>query len=177
LDKAALRRALAARRAALDPAVKAEWDGRICRALVDWWDGVRVPSIAVYWPIKGEPDLAAACGQLAARGVQLALPVVLERDAPLSFAHWTFGEEMVRDAMGVAIPSHLRLVERPAAIVIPCLGFNGANYRLGYGGGYYDRTLASVPRPRTVGVAYAFGKVEFASAAHDVALDLIVTEG
>lgn len=176
LDKAALRKALASRRAALDPALKAEWDRRICHKLVAWWHTVRVPSLAVYWPIKGEPDLAVACDALAGLGVQLALPVVLEKDAPLSFAEWRFGEEMVKDAMGVAIPSHLRLMEKPAAIVIPCLGFNAVGFRLGYGGGYYDRTLEAQPRPRTVGVAYEFGRAGFAAVGHDVPLDVILTE-
>ncbi|TFW16277.1 5-formyltetrahydrofolate cyclo-ligase [Massilia arenosa] len=176
LDKAALRKALASRRAALDPAVKAEWDGRICHKLVEWWHTVQVPSVAVYWPIRGEPDLAVACDALAGLGVQLALPVVLQKAAPLSFAEWRFGEDMVKDAMGMVIPAQLRLMEKPAGIVIPCLGFNAAGFRLGYGGGYYDRTLETQPRPRTVGVAYEFGRVEFASAPYDVALDLVLTE-
>ena len=68
------------------------------------------------------------------------------------------------------------MVARPPVLLIPCLGFNAQGYRLGYGGGYYDRTLAGAPRPQTVGVAYACLRADFASAPHDVALDLVITE-
>jgi 5-formyltetrahydrofolate cyclo-ligase len=76
----------------------------------------------------------------------------------------------------VAVPADLRMVARPGALLIPCLGFNGGRFRLGYGGGYYDRTLAQQPRPVTAGIAYNCLAAEFASAAHDVALDLVLTE-
>lgn len=177
--KAALRKALMAARAQLDPQRKALWDAAIAQRVLAWWrtrmagahDG-----IGVYWPLRGEPDLQQAYAALAGDGVQLALPVVLERDAPLGFAHWRPGEALVRDQMGVAVPAELRLVARPAALLIPCLGFNAARFRLGYGGGFYDRTLEAQPRPVTVGVAYQCLLAEFASAPHDVALDLIITE-
>ena len=108
--------------------------------------------------------------------MRLALPVVLERHAALGFAEWVPGEAMLADRMGVAVPAALRMVERPPALLIPCLGFNAGRYRLGYGGGFYDRTLEAQPRPLTVGVAYACQEAQFASAPHDVALDLVVTE-
>ena len=65
----------------------------------------------------------------------------------------------------------------PAALLVPCLGFNEERYRLGYGGGYYDRTLEHAPRPRTLGIAYACLQAQFASGPYDIALDHIVTEG
>ncbi len=83
---------------------------------------------------------------------------------------------MQLDRMGVAVPAQLRMVARPPALLVPCLGFNAQRYRLGYGGGFYDRTLEALPRPLTVGVAYAADLAQFASAAHDVALDIILTE-
>ncbi len=132
--------------------------------------------MGVYWPLRGEPDLSAAYAQLALRGVRLSLPVVLERDAALAFAEWIPGEAMVRDKMGVAIPTVLRIVAQPPVLLVPCLGFNAGRYRLGYGGGFYDRTLAPLPRPFSVGVAYACLQAEFASAPHDIALDLVITE-
>jgi 5-formyltetrahydrofolate cyclo-ligase len=132
--------------------------------------------LGVYWPLRGEPDLAPAYATLADSGVRLALPVVVERDCALEFAAWTPGEALVRDAMGVAIPAELRMVARPQALLIPCLGFNRGRYRLGYGGGFYDRTLEAQPRPLTVGVAYRCLQADFASAPHDVALDLVITE-
>ena len=65
---------------------------------------------------------------------------------------------------------------QPPALLVPCLGFNDAGFRLGYGGGYYDRTLELAPRPFTLGIAYACLAAQFASAPHDVALDRIITE-
>jgi 5,10-methenyltetrahydrofolate synthetase len=171
-----LRAALAQLRASIDPALKSEWDAAIGAQLLAWWRARPVMAIGVYWPLRGEADLSVAYAELAENGVRLALPVVLARDAPLGFADWRPGEAMVRDAMGVAVPAELRMVARPPALLVPCLGFNGAGFRLGYGGGYYDRTLALTPRPITLGIAYACLEADFASAPHDVALDLILTE-
>lgn len=175
-DKTFLRKQLAAARAGITPADKARFDAVIAARVLDWVQEAGVESIGVYWPLRGEPDLAACYLELAARGVQLALPVVLERDAALGFASWQPGEEMVKDKMGVAVPADLRRVARLQALLIPCLGFNAARFRLGYGGGYYDRTLEQTPRPLTAGVAYACLQADFASAAYDVALDRIITE-
>ncbi|MES2128963.1 MAG: 5-formyltetrahydrofolate cyclo-ligase [Pseudomonadota bacterium] len=175
-QKLALRKELLARRRALDPALKAAWDARIAAHLLAWRRDAQAAVIGVYWPLAGEPDLMDAYDALAREGVRLALPVVLERDAPLGFADWVPGEAMMKDAMGVAVPQLLRAVVCPPVLLVPCLGFNGERFRLGYGGGYYDRTLALMPRPVTVGVAYASLAAEFASAAHDVALDFIITE-
>ena len=179
VDKAALRKALKQALAQLDPDRKAGWDAAIGAAVLAWWRslGAGAPAaLAVYWPLPGEPDLSAAYADLAAGGIRLVLPVVVERHAALGFAAWTPGEAMLADRMGVAVPAALRMVERPPALLIPCLGFNPEGYRLGYGGGFYDRTLEALPRPLTVGVAYACQQAPFASAPHDVALDLVLTE-
>lgn len=175
-DKAALRKTLAAARRALDPVQKQQWDGQICARVMAWWRRETPREIGVYWPLAGEPDLHLAYAELAQAGVRLALPVVHEKEAALGFAEWAPGEPMVRDRMGVAVPQLLRPVERPPVLVIPCLGFNPHGYRLGYGGGYYDRTLAPHPRPRTLGIAYALAAASFADDPHDVALDMIITE-
>jgi 5,10-methenyltetrahydrofolate synthetase len=171
-----LRRALLAARGALDPAVKAEWDGLIAARVVAWWRTHRAASLGVYWPLRGEPDLSAAYAELARLGVQLALPVVVARDAALAFTAWTPGEAMLKDSLGVAVPAVLRPMPRPPALLVPCLGFNIQGYRLGYGGGFYDRTLEQAPRPLTLGIAYAMSAVVFDSDAHDVALDAVITE-
>ena len=178
-DKAELRKSLAALRAGVDAQQKAQWDGAIGARVLAWWHAAHAGAagpIGVYWPLRGEPDLSVAYAELAAGGVRLALPVVLARDAALGFAEWEPGEAMVKDTMGVAVPAALRRLARPPALLIPCLGFNAERCRLGYGGGYYDRTLEAAPRPQTVGVAYACLQADFASAPHDVALDTIITE-
>ena len=174
--KAALRKHLKAQRAALDDAAKAERDRRIGAQVLAWWRRTRPPLLAVYWPLSGEPDLIETYRALVAEGAALALPVVVERHAPLAFAAWSPGEAMVSDPMGVAVPAVLRMVERPPALLVPCLGFNEHGYRLGYGGGFYDRTLAGGVRPATLGIAYACQAAAFEADVHDVPLDLIVTE-
>lgn len=175
--KDSLRRTLASLRRALDPQQKAAWDALIVARVLAWWRAQdQAAALGVYWPLRGEPDLAPAYAELARAGTRLALPVVVDRDAPLAFAEWLPGEALVKDAMGVAVPAALRLTGRPGALLVPCLGFNAQGYRLGYGGGYYDRTLAAAPRPLTAGIAYACLEADFAGAPHDVALDLVITE-
>jgi 5,10-methenyltetrahydrofolate synthetase len=176
LDKTALRQTLLAARRALAPHVKAEHDAQIGAQLLAWWEHHRPATLGVYWPLRGEPDLQAAYAELARRGVRLALPQVIERDCALGFVEWRPGEAMHLDAMGVPVPRQLRALALPPALLVPCVGFNAERYRLGYGGGYYDRTLATAPRPFTLGIAYACLAARFASAAHDVALDRIMTE-
>lgn len=174
--KAALRRQLLAARRAIDPATRAAWDAAICRRIVAWWHDARVTAVGVYWPLRDEPDLHPAYAELARLGVRLLLPVVLERDAPLAFAAWKPGEPLVKDVMGIAVPAQLRIEPCPSALLVPCLAFNAQGYRLGYGGGFYDRTLEKAPRPATIGIAYACLAAEFGSDGHDVPLDRIITE-
>ncbi len=174
-DKHALRRALLAERQAIDGEVRRRRDETIGERVLARFRSQPVRSLGVYWPIRNEPDLRPIYPQLAALGMQLALPVVLERAAPLGFAVWTPGEPLAKDALGLAVPA--KVVEiRPEALLIPCLGFNAHKVRLGYGGGFYDRTLAAVPRPLAVGVAYANALVEFEADAHDIALDAVITD-
>ncbi|MET0980681.1 MAG: 5-formyltetrahydrofolate cyclo-ligase [Telluria sp.] len=174
--KAALRKRLKAQRASLDGDGKRDRDGRIGARVLAWWRRTRPPLLAVYWPLSGEPDLQDTYRALALEGAALALPVVVERHAPLAFAEWTPGEPMVTDPMGIAVPAQLRTVARPPALLVPCLGFNEGGYRLGYGGGFYDRTLAGGVKPATLGIAYACQQVQFDADEHDLPLDAVITE-
>ncbi|MEX5745854.1 5-formyltetrahydrofolate cyclo-ligase [Massilia sp. X63] len=176
LDKPQLRRTLKERRRAIDHATRRAWDDRIGARVLAWWQANPDATLGVYWPLAGEPDLRPAYAELAEAGVRLALPVVLARDTALGFAAWVPGEATVADSLGVAIPAELRMVERPDALLVPCLGFDARGYRLGYGGGFYDRTLAAPPRPRTLGIAYACQQAEFEIGEYDIPLDEIVTE-
>jgi 5-formyltetrahydrofolate cyclo-ligase len=175
-EKPALRCALIANRQAIKPEVRNQWDAAIGRRVIDWWAVHRPKTLGVFSPVRGEPDLQKVYAELAARGVQLALPMVVAKDEPLRFAAWIPGDPLIQDAMGVAIPADANTTVRPDALLVPCVGFNAMNLRLGYGGGFYDRTLAVQPRPLAVGIAYECCLVEFDGAAHDVALDGIITE-
>lgn len=108
--------------------------------------------VAVFWPIRSEPDMRPYYGQWLQLGVRLALPVTPDTPAPLSFVHWQPEEAMVTDRMGIQVPAQRRPVT-PDVMVIPCLGYGANALRLGYGGGYYDRTLVNFCGP-SLGVAY-----------------------
>ena len=175
-DKPQLRRLLKEARRAIDPSTKRSWDDRIGARVVAWAREHGVDVLGVYWPLAGEPDLRPAYAELAEAGVRLALPVVVERGAALGFAQWVPGEATVADSMGIAVPADLRMIARPSALLIPCLGFDARGYRVGYGGGFYDRTLAAEPRPKTVGIAYACQQVDFEIGEYDIPLDRTITE-
>jgi 5,10-methenyltetrahydrofolate synthetase len=132
-------------------------------------------TLGVYWPIRGEPDLRPFYASLAAAGVTLALPVMTGPGQPLQFARWDAGAPLVTDRWGIATPTTMIPV-RPAALLIPCVGFNATGHRLGYGGGFYDRTLALAPRPVAIGVAWDNARCDFAAAAHDMPMDVVITE-
>jgi 5-formyltetrahydrofolate cyclo-ligase len=175
-NKTELRRALLATRRAIAPALRLEWDAQIGRRVRAWLAAHPVRLLGVYWPIQGEPDLRADYAELARQGVALALPVVRARDTALDYVEWVPGEELAKDQFGVPVPERQRPVRQPDALLVPCVGFNAQRFRLGYGAGFYDRTLAQPARGAALGVAYACAAAEFGNAAHDVALDLIITE-
>ncbi|WP_225869951.1 5-formyltetrahydrofolate cyclo-ligase [Glaciimonas sp. PCH181] len=178
-DKSQLRSALLQARKAMSDDDRSAFNTAIGDQVIAWATSLVAHHpeivIGVYWPIRNEPDLRPTYAALIAQGVQLALPVVVDKDVPLRFVRWTPGDAMLKDSFGVAIPANQTIVN-PQALLIPCVGFNRERLRLGYGGGFYDRTLAIAPRPTTVGIGYANGLAEFEGAAHDIALDLILTE-
>jgi 5-formyltetrahydrofolate cyclo-ligase len=175
-DKSALRLTLLAHRQAIPPEVRALWNAAIGERVFAWWNANPAQTIGVYWPIRSEPDLRDAYAVLAAQGAQLALPIVTNGNAPLSFVRWRPGDPMVKDSYGVMVPQDVSDVVTPDALLVPCVGFNAANLRLGYGGGFYDRTLAASPRPLAVGIAYACCRADFTGDPHDIALDDVITE-
>ena len=175
-DKTALRRHLIAARRNIATAQRDRHDSAIASHVADWWRAHPVAVLGVYWPIRHEPDLRAAYAQLAAAGVQLALPIVIAPDAPLQFAAWVPGAPLVKDAFGVSVPAAPWVMVQPQALLIPCVGFTHAGIRLGYGGGFYDRTLANPAHPLAIGIAYACTRTDFNAAVYDVAMDAIITE-
>jgi 5,10-methenyltetrahydrofolate synthetase len=174
--KPELRKHLLAKRRAVAPETRAAWDQALCAKVLAWQAENKVSELGVYWPLRDEPDLRPAYDELARRGVRLLLPVVVAKHTALEFAEWDIGEAMVKDAMGVAVPANLRMAAYPAALLVPCLGYNPHRFRLGYGGGFYDRTLEHTPRPCTAGIAYRCLQADFPDDPHDVALDVMLTE-
>jgi len=174
--KADLRRELIAARKAISADVKAQADERIASKLLAWLDAHQVAVLGAYLPMAGEPDLTSLYATLPARGIQVAMPVVLEKNQPLHFVHWQAGDALTRDASGTLAPTDRKRFVKPDAILAPCVGYNDARYRLGYGGGYFDRTLAQSPRSLAVGIAYAITKADFPAEAFDIPLDVILTD-
>ncbi|RAM63487.1 5-formyltetrahydrofolate cyclo-ligase [Herbaspirillum rubrisubalbicans] len=174
--KTLLRKTLLARRKAMPAEDQARAAALIGQRVLHWCAHQAIASLAVYQAIRGEPDLSAAYNALAAQGVHLCLPVVVGKEAPLEFRAWQPGDVLEKDALGTLVPPAGAPVVQPQALLIPCLGFNAAGFRLGYGGGFYDRTLAVNPRPLAVGVCHGFGLVEFEAQMHDIALDCILTD-
>jgi 5,10-methenyltetrahydrofolate synthetase len=175
--KAELRKTLLDARMQLSMAQRAAKDLVIAQRLLDLLDANPVQNLGIYWPIMAEPDLRPAYEALAARGIALALPVVRERNAPLLFCAWRPGDALEKDTHKIPVPADQSRLLQPEMLLLPCVGFNARRFRLGYGAGYYDRTLAATPNPpRTVGIAYALCEAVFDEDAHDVAMDWVVTE-
>jgi 5-formyltetrahydrofolate cyclo-ligase len=133
--------------------------------------------LGFYWPIRGELDLRAVARRHVETGGIAALPVVVEKAAPVEFRQWNPGDAMQRGFWNIPVPAERRVVT-PNALLIPLVGYDAAGYRLGYGGGYYDRTLAaSAPRPFCIGVGYDEAEIPtIHPQPHDVPMDVIVTE-
>ncbi|WP_322104865.1 5-formyltetrahydrofolate cyclo-ligase [Paraburkholderia sp. J41] len=141
------------------------------------------PCIGFYWPLRGEYDARGliAAWLAADPSRRAALPHIPERHAPLVFHAWTPEAPMRAGHHGIPEPESREAV-MPDLLLVPCVGFDREGYRLGYGGGYYDRTLAAWPgaaQPATVGVAYEACRIAdgvLAREAHDLPLDAVVTE-
>ncbi len=139
----------------------------------------RLPGLAVsgYWPIKSEPDLRGMLARLHQAGARVALPVVEVRATPLVFRPWAPGAAMERGFWNIPVPA-TRDTAVPQVALSPLVGWDGAGYRLGYGGGYFDRTLAALtPRPFVIGVGFEAARLPtIFPQPHDIPMDAIVTE-
>lgn len=175
--RATLRREKIATRMALPAAAHRSASVAIRHHLTEFLLPLRTGTIAFCMPIRAEVDCRPLVRQLLVLGWQAAMPVVREIGAPLEFRGWTPDAPMTPDPYGIPIPAAAPLAH-PDVILLPLVAFDAAGYRLGYGGGYFDRTLAVTrPRPLAVGVGFDLGAVkDIRPERHDVPLDLIVTE-
>ncbi len=176
-DKKVLRRQLLAERQSLvDRHRRAMQLQEVLRV---WLTGRADQSVGTYWPIKGEFDTFPALFRWseAAAGRRIGLPVVNPDSRVLQFHVWFPGCEMENDAYGIPKPKDTAAF-LPTLLLVPCVGYGPGGYRLGYGGGFYDQTLARLkPRPYTVGLGYSHGYVPWLQPEpHDIALDAILNE-
>jgi 5-formyltetrahydrofolate cyclo-ligase len=173
-----MRQALIGRRLGLDGALRRTRAERARQRLLVAADLSRFATLGVYWPVRGEIDVLGIAAAHLARGGRVALPVVVQPFAPVEFWSWQPGAPMSRGVWNIPIPAQ-REVLAPEALIVPLVGFDARGYRLGYGGGYYDRTIATAaPRPWCVGLGFEGGRLEsIFPQPHDIPMDLIVTDG
>lgn len=182
-QKKALRKALLEQRLNLpDRLQRAELLQRVMRI---WLVGRTDAVIGAYWPIKGEFDPLPALHRWKEDGElidqpqprRIGLPVVNREHKTMTFHAWYPGCPMEEDAYGIPKPKDTELIV-PTLLFVPCVGYSAGGYRLGYGGGFYDRMLASLsPKPLTVGLGYGVGFVDdFEPEPHDMPLDAILND-
>jgi 5-formyltetrahydrofolate cyclo-ligase len=134
-------------------------------------------SVSLYWPLRGEPDLRPWASAIEHRGARCCLPVVVEKAAPLKFVTWHPGEQLVRGFWNIPVPPQgVEII--PDIVFAPVIGYDEKNFRLGYGGGYFDRTLAALPmRPRVIGIGFSISRIRtIYPLGHDIPMDMLVTE-
>jgi 5-formyltetrahydrofolate cyclo-ligase len=136
--------------------------------------------VAGYSPIRSECDPVPLMRSLAAKGAQLALPIVHAKDMELSFAEWRQGEQLIAGPFGILQPRLGAMALEPDIVLVPLAAFDRRCHRIGYGAGYYDRTLADLRKRKVViavGIAFAVQEVEaIPFGEHDERLDLVLTE-
>jgi 5-formyltetrahydrofolate cyclo-ligase len=167
-------RALALRNGLADRAGKeAALRDRVAR----WLASAEVRAVGFYWPVRGEPDLRRTLADwLAADPLRIAALPRIDGET-LEFLQWHADGAMQAGEFGIPVPAHGRAVQ-PDCLLIPCVAFDNARFRLGYGGGFYDRTCATlVPWPLAVGIAFEATRVDTIDPQpHDMQLDVVLTD-
>lgn len=134
-------------------------------------------TVALYVAQGSEIDALPLAHALADNGLELCLPVVIQRDAAMTFRRWTPGDPLLPDAQGMPAPTANQPALTPDLIVTPLLTFDRSGGRLGQGGGYYDRTFEALPHARRIGLAYAGQEAEHLPVeSHDIRLHGVLTE-
>ncbi|ODT65715.1 MAG: 5-formyltetrahydrofolate cyclo-ligase [Pelagibacterium sp. SCN 63-23] len=176
--KAALRSQAHAARAALSPEQRQEAAEAVARTFFE--DIAYTPEdvIAGYWRIRDELDCQPILIRLMDSGQKVVLPVVEGADAPLDLRVWESDHPLYEAGFGTLAPSDLAPRAAPDLVLMPLLGFDNSGTRLGYGGGYYDRTLAAIrKKPLLVGIAFAAQELgHIPREPHDIPLDAVITE-
>jgi 5-formyltetrahydrofolate cyclo-ligase len=171
------RERLLAERAALPVAARQDAAAAIARQLDVLLGDVAGRVISAWWPIRAELDLRPWLATLAARGATAALPLVIEKAAPLRFRAWGPGAKMERGFWNIPVPATGDWIT-PDIALAPVVGHDLACFRLGYGGGYFDRTLAALgPACRPIGIGLAASRIAtIFPQPHDIPMTCIVTE-
>jgi 5-formyltetrahydrofolate cyclo-ligase len=164
-------------RLALPLAQRRESSARVEALIEQAFPFLQEMPIAFCWPYKAEVDVRFAIHRFREQGATAALPEVTGKDRPLQFRKWWPGVTMRSGPLGIPTPQDTDVVI-PKAAIVPLNGFDLEGYRLGYGGGYFDRTLAALEqKPLTLGVGFEIGRLStIYPQPHDIPMDFIVTE-
>lgn len=156
---------------------RAAWSERISTHLLERIEAAGGRMVSAYWPIRGEPELRPLLRMLQERGIGTALPVALALRQPLVFREWKSGDRLERGLWKIPFPADGAVVV-PDIVISPVVGYDPENYRLGYGGGFFDRTLAILPaKPLVLGVGYSIAAIPtIHPQAHDIPMSQIITE-
>lgn len=170
------RERLIAARLALSPEERASASAEIARRLRErLGPSLEGRRVSFYWPFRGEPDLRPLATELHEAGGTAFLPVVVDKGKPLLFRPWRPGGPLTRGIWNIPVPDTCE-EGVPEVVISPLVGFDGGRYRLGYGGGFFDRTLAALtPRALVIGVGYGLQKIDtIHPLGHDIPMDEII---
>lgn len=172
-----LRATLIQQRRKIPANLRRSLEARIVGQIEDHAGDLAGETLGFYWPIDGEADLRDLAYRLIDQGTAAALPVVVKAGHPLEFRAWLPHSKLRPGVWNIPIPKDRNVVV-PTLLFVPLLGFDRAGYRLGYGGGYYDRTVAALsPRPRLIGIGFELSRLPTINPQdHDVPMDMIITE-
>ena len=156
---------------------RSELETRLQRRVADWLHQAGVHAVGFYFPIRGEPDLRAVIAAWLASDSRRVAALPVTDGKVLAFHAWTADAPMRAGNFGIPVPAQGRAVQ-PECLLVPCLGFDEQRFRLGYGGGYYDRTLAAlIPFPLVVGIAFEVARLQTIDPQpYDIKMDVIITE-
>ncbi|SER56355.1 5,10-methenyltetrahydrofolate synthetase [Nitrosomonas sp. Nm51] len=171
------RERIIAARLAVPSAHCRQWSAAISVLLQQGFPRLQQKKIGLYWPFRGEYDPRPAALYFRAAGAILALPEVTGKNKPLRFREWWPAAPMRIGAYDIPVPHETRCIQ-PDVLIVPMVGFDRKGYRLGYGSGYFDRTLAMFSeRPPTIGVAFELQRLENVHPqSHDIAMQYVITE-
>jgi len=164
-------------RVALSSRERRHMDRKIGEGLHKILGNVHKTVISLYFPFRGEPNLFKWIHSIIGRGACVAFPVVIGKDHPLKFKTWQLGDKLKRGVWNIPVPIHGPNVT-PSVVIIPLVGFDDSLFRLGYGGGFFDRTLAAFHvKPLTIGVGYEMSRLStIYPQPYDIPMDIVVTE-
>ena len=175
IEKNSLRNRLLKERLQVPPAVRELAEKKISIDLKQILESQKGP-LGFYWPVRGEfdPRQVVKDWLFLSNANEACLPVIVEKNKPMIFREWIPGQSMIKGTFNIDVPHPKNRILIPNILLVPTLGFNQKNFRLGYGGGYYDRTLPQY-KALTIGLCFEHGRSsEIVEEQHDIPLDLVI---